>query len=189
MFDEAEHRDPKRRKIWVALVDGNLMQLDSLQKLARQRNIELRILVDFIHVAQYVWQAALAFHPADPEEQDAWVRTRLLEILRGKAGYVAGGMRRSATLQSMTKADRRPVDDCADYLLHYAPCLRYDKVLSAGLPIATGVIEGACRHLVNDRMNVTGARWSLNPDFEVEKSSPEGADRKKPGASAFCVTV
>jgi hypothetical protein len=145
----------------VALVDGNLTQLDSLQKLAHQRNIELCIFVDFIHVAQYVWQAALAFHPADPEKQDAWVRTRLLEILRGKATHVAGGMRRSATLQSMTTADRKPVDDCADYLLHYAPYLRYDKALSGGLPIATGVIEGACRHLVNDRMNVTGARWSL----------------------------
>jgi hypothetical protein len=161
MFDEAEHRDPRHHKTWVALVDGNLTQLDSLQKLARQRNIALRILVDFIHVAQYVWQAALVFYPADPEKQDAWVRVHLLEILRGKAGYVAGGMRRSATLQSMTTAERKPVDDCADYLLHYAPYLRYDKALAAGLPIATGVVEGACRHLVNDRMNVTGARWSL----------------------------
>jgi hypothetical protein len=162
MFDEAEHRDPQHRKTWAALVDGNLTQLDSLQKLARQRNIELFILVDFIHVAQYVWQAALAFYPGDPEKQDEWVRTRLLEILRGKAVYVAGGMRRSATLQSMKAAERKPVDGCADYLLHYAPYLRYDKALSGGLPIATGVIEGACRHLVNDRMNVTGARWSLN---------------------------
>lgn len=162
MFDEAEHRDPQHRKTWAALVDGNLTQLDSLQKLARQRNIDLWILVDFIHVAQYVWKAALAFHPGDSEKQDAWVLTRLLEILRGKAGRVAGGMRRSATLQSMEAAERKPVDDCADYLLHYAPYLRYDKALSLGLPIATGVIEGACRHLVNDRMNVTGARWSLN---------------------------
>ena len=162
MFDEAEHRDPLHHGAWVALVDGNLTQLDGLKKLARQRNIALQIFVDFIHVAQYVWQAALAFHPGEPEQQDTWVRTRLLEILRGKAGYVAGGMRRSATLQSMTAVDRKPIDDCADYLLHYAPYLGYDKALAAGLPIATGVVEGACRHLVNDRMNVTGARWSLD---------------------------
>lgn len=161
MFDEAEHRDPRHRKTWVALVDGNLTQLDILQKLARQRNIALRILVDFIHVAQYVWRAALAFYPADRAKQDAWVLPRLLEILRGKAGYVAGGMRRSATLQSLTTAERKPVDDCADYLLDYTPYLRYDEALAAGLPIATGVIEGACRHLVKDRMNLTGARWSL----------------------------
>jgi hypothetical protein len=161
MFDEAEHRDPRRQKTWVALVDGNLTQLDVLQKVARQRNIALRIIVDFIHVAEYVWEASAAFHPGDREKRDAWVLPRLLEILRGNAGYVAGGMRRSATLQSLKTDERKPVDECADYLLHYTPFLKYDEALAAGLPIATGVIEGACRHLVKDRMNVTGARWSL----------------------------
>jgi len=161
MFDEAEHRDPRREKTWVALVDGNLTQLDILQKVARQRNIALQIIVDFIHVAEYVWEASVAFYPKDREKQDAWVLARLMEILRGKAGYVAGGMRRSATLQSLKTAERTAVDECADYLLHYTPFLKYDEALAAGLPIATGVIEGACRHLVKDRMNVTGARWSL----------------------------
>jgi hypothetical protein len=70
-------------------------------------------------------------------------------------------MRRSATRGATAAADRQPVDDCADYLLDYAPYLQYDKALAEGLPIASGVVEGACRHLVNDRMNVTGARWSL----------------------------
>ena len=130
-------------------------------KLSRQRKVALQILVDFIHVAQYVWKAALAFYPGDSAKQDAWVRIRLLEILRGKAGYVAGGMRRSATRREMSTAARKPVDECADYLLHYARYLRYHTALSAGLPIASGVVEGACRHLVNDRMNLTGARWSL----------------------------
>ena len=118
-------------------------------------------MVDFIHVAEYVWKAALVFYPKDRKKQDAWVPARLLEILRGKAGDVAGGMRRSATLQSLTTAERKPVDECADYLLHYKPFLKYDEALAAGLPIATGVIEGACRHLVKERMNVAGARRSL----------------------------
>lgn len=162
MFDEAEHRDPQRQKTWVALVDGNLTQLEILLKVADKRRVALRILVDFIHVAQYVWKAASAFYPADREKQDAWTLPRLLEILRGKAGYVAGGMRRSATLRSLSASEREPVDECADYLLKYSPFLRYDQALVAGMPIATGVIEGACRHLVQDRMNVTGARWTLD---------------------------
>ena len=33
--------------------------------------------------------------------------------------------------------------------------------MAAGFPIATGVIEGACRHLINDRLDITGARWGL----------------------------
>jgi len=161
MFDEAERRDPKREKLWVALVDGNLTQIDHLQQLAEERNIPLIIVVDFIHVAQYVWKAAGAFFPGQEFERDRWTRGRLREILRGKASLVAAGMRRSATLRKMAAAERKPVDECAGYLLHYSPYLQYDKALAKGVPIATGVIEGACRHLVQDRMNLTGARWKL----------------------------
>lgn len=161
MFKEAAHRDPKGQKPWVALVDGNLPQIDHLQQLAEERNIPLIIIVDFIHVAQYVWKAAGALFPDQEPQQDRWMRAHLLEILCGKASLVAAGMRRSATLREMAAAERKPVDECADYLLHYSPFLQYDKALAAGMPIATGVIEGTCRHLVEDRMNLTGARWSL----------------------------
>jgi hypothetical protein len=74
---------------------------------------------------------------------------------------VAGGMRRSATLRGLLAKEREAVDDCAGYLLNYKDMLKYDQYLAAGLPIATGVIEGACRHVVNDRMAITGARWRL----------------------------
>ena len=57
---------------------------------------------------------------------------------------------------------RKPVDTCANYLLKYSPYLRYNEYLEQGMPIATGVIEGACRHLIKDRMDITGARWSLS---------------------------
>jgi len=160
MFDEAARRDPQRQKRWVALVDGNLPQIAHLEQLAKKRGVPLIIVVDFIHVSQYVWKAAGALFPNQELEQDRWTRQHLLEILRGKASLVAAGMRRSATLRQMG-AERKPVDECADYLLHYSPYLHYDKALAEGVPIATGVIEGACRHLVEDRMNLTGARWSL----------------------------
>ena len=70
-------------------------------------------------------------------------------------------MRRAATVAGLSRDTRKPVDRCADYLLKYAPYLHYDRYLAAGYPIATGVIEGACRHLVRDRMDLTGARWRL----------------------------
>lgn len=70
-------------------------------------------------------------------------------------------MRRSATKRRLAKDARRPIDTCANYLLKYRQYLRYDLALAAGFPIATGIIEGACRHVVKDRMDLTGARWSL----------------------------
>jgi hypothetical protein len=61
----------------------------------------------------------------------------------------------------LSPEERKPVDTCARYLLNHSQYLRYDQYLAGGMPIATGVIEGACRHLIKDRMDVTGARWSL----------------------------
>jgi hypothetical protein len=158
---EARHRDPDYEKTWVGLVDGNKTQIRELRRMARKNNFNLTIIVDIIHVIEYLWDAGRAFHPASGPELENWVRHRLLEILRGKAGLVAGGMRRSATRRDFSSKARKPVDICARYLLNHSPYLRYDRYLSQGLPIATGVIEGACRHLVKDRMDVTGARWSL----------------------------
>jgi hypothetical protein len=160
-FQEAHYRDPACEKNWVALVDGNKPQIRILRRTAKKQNIALTIIVDIIHVIEYLWKAGRAFHPETSLELESWVQHRLLEILKGKAGYVAGGMRRSATRRCLAAAARKPVDACARYLLNNSPYLRYDRYLSQGLPIATGVIEGACRHLVNDRMGVTGARWSL----------------------------
>jgi hypothetical protein len=74
---------------------------------------------------------------------------------------VAAGMRRSATRRGLTGAARKVVDTCANYFLRRKPMMRYHEVLLAGAPIASGVIEGACRHLVKDRMELTGARWTL----------------------------
>lgn len=70
-------------------------------------------------------------------------------------------MRRSATRKKLTKKQREPVEKCATYLKNKAPFLKYNQYLEKGLPIATGVIEGACRHLVKDRMEITGAKWRL----------------------------
>ena len=157
---DAEHRDPRHEKTWVGLVDGAETQLERIEEIASAYEVPLVIVLDIIHVAQYVWKASRAFRE-EQHERDYWVQTRLKRVLEGKAVHVAAGMRRSATLRKLSDSEREPVDKCADYLKKYAAYLRYDEYLAAGLPIATGVIEGAVRHLVKDRMELTGARWRL----------------------------
>jgi hypothetical protein len=161
-FAEAIHRNTGGDKIWVALVDGNKPQIRYLKRMAEKNQINLTIIVDIIHVIEYLWSAGRAFHPDSGSELESWVQHRILQVLRGKGHLMAGGMRRSATLRDLSAGVRKPVDTCANYLLTYSSYLRYDRYLSQGLPIATGVIEGACRHLVKDRMDITGARWSLS---------------------------
>lgn len=74
---------------------------------------------------------------------------------------MAAGIRRAATNRKLGKTKRKPVDTCVDYLLNKGRYLKYHQYLEKGFPIATGVIEGACRHLIKDRMDLTGARWRL----------------------------
>ena len=161
-FDEALRRDPGREKKWVALVDGNKTKDPYPETPCREEGDRA------YHHRRFCPRDRVPLESGQrvsfrirPGAGGDWVRHRLLEILRGKAGYVAGGMKRSATLRKISEKARKPVDKCARYLLNHTPYLRYDQYLARGLPIATGVIEGACRHLVKDRMEVTGARWSL----------------------------
>jgi hypothetical protein len=160
-FEEASSRDPQHLRQWVVLVDGEERQLDYVKAAAKREGVEVTIVLDFIHVLEYVWKAAFCFFTPGSDAAETWVMERALRILQGKASDVAAGIRRSATLQALSAKERENVDKCADYLLKYRPYLHYDQYLARGYPIATGVIEGACRHLVCDRMDITGARWRL----------------------------
>lgn len=160
VFDEAQRRDPTHTRTWVALVDGNNHQIDRIQAEAGQRGVEVTIVIDLIHVLEYLWGAAWCFFDeADPAAED-WVRHRALAILNGNARQVATGIRRRASSKALAPTQRTKADACARYLINKANYLDYHTALASGWPIATGVIEGACRHLVKDRMDITGARWS-----------------------------
>ncbi len=161
-FEEAARRDPARKKIWVGLSDGDEDQLVLLEKLAREYGVRITIVLDLIHVTEYLWKATTCFNKEGSPAAEEWVTERVLAILRGKAIDVAAGIRRSATKRGLSQSERKAADKCADYLLKYAEYLHYDMYLAMGLPISTGVIEGACRHLVKDRMDLTGARWGLD---------------------------
>jgi hypothetical protein len=107
-----------------------------------------------------LWRAADAFHPESSPEAEKWVEDRLLALLSGRpAGEIAKSLRAMVARHDAKVA--KPVVKCASYLVKNARWLHYDHALADGLPIATGVIEGACRYLVQDRMGRTGARWSL----------------------------
>lgn len=159
-FQDALRRDPDRRLPWVVLVDGNETQLEQVYLAAARARVKITVILDVIHVLEYLWKASYCFHKDGSKEAEEWVHERLLMLLSGtSASNVAAGMRRSATLQMLTK--REAVDTCAAYLCKNKDLLHYHDALAAGFPIATGVIEGACRYLVRDRMDKTGARWSL----------------------------
>lgn len=159
MLDEAIRRDPDKKRPWTILVDGAEKQLNTILDLICSYRPDVTIILDFIHVLEYVWKAAYSFFEPGKKEARRWVCDRALKILQGQASDVAETLRHS--LAGLSRAKRKAVEKCADYLKKYEPLLQYHVFLKDGLPIATGVIEGACRHLIKDRMDLTGARWRL----------------------------
>jgi hypothetical protein len=157
VFAEADRRDPHRRRTWIALADGNKDQIAWIRAQAAARGITITITCDFIHVLEYLWDAAWCFFPEASPDAGSWVRDRAAAILDGRARGVAAALRDAAA--GLSAAKRKTAGKTARYLDAKAPWLDYPAALAAGWPISTGVIEGACRHLVKDRMDITGARW------------------------------
>jgi hypothetical protein len=163
IFDEADRRDPGHLRTWIALADGDVHQLGQIQAQAAARGITLAIVIDFIHVLEYLWKAAWCFHPPRDPAMEDWVTAQALDILHGRVAGVTARIRQLAAGHPP-----RPGGEHAKIIrktLHYLdakqPWMDYPRALAEGWPIATGVIEGACRHLVQDRMGITGARWGL----------------------------
>ncbi len=100
-FDEATRRDPDQKRTWVALVDGNRHQIDRIRAEARARSLTVSILVDFVHVIEYVWAAAWCFHPEGDPAAQTWVPQHARRILAGQAGIAAAAIRRKATKQAL----------------------------------------------------------------------------------------
>ncbi len=161
-FDQAQARDPAHGRTWVVLVDGAEHQLGLIHAEAARRGITIHILIDLIHVLEYTWKAAWSLHAAaDPAAED-WVAVKALAILAGDSARVAAEITAEADAAGLTAGQRTGADICVRYLTAKQEFLRYDQALAAGWPIATGVIEGACRHLIGDRLDITGARWGLD---------------------------
>lgn len=160
-FAEAKRRDPEGERAWVMLVDGQEEQLRQVYAAIERHEAEVIVIQDFVHVLEYLWQAAWCLHKEGDPAAEQWVQLHAIDILKGKSSDVAAGMRRSATRRDLSQSERQPLDKCAEYLLKNRERLDYARALRGGLPIATGVIEGACRHLVKQRMECSGARWSL----------------------------
>ena len=161
-FAEATRRDPDHRRRWVVLLDGQRDQIKRVERSARKVGAQITLVLDIVHALEYLWRAAYAFHKDGTPEAESWVEHQLVKLLGGASGgTIAKSLRLMIKSHGLDENTAAPVEKAASYLVKHTRLLHYDRALADGLPIATGVIEGACRYLVQDRMGRTGARWSL----------------------------
>ena len=139
----------------VALSDG----CPSLQTRLTRYFPDYTLILDFIHANEYLWKVANALFGEGNEQRLGWMRARTLQLLSGQARQLIAEFRALAKQPRMRKSKRTVLLTTANYFERNLPCMDYSTYLSKGWPIASGVIEGACRHFVKDRCELSGMRW------------------------------
>jgi nitroreductase len=156
LADRALRRDGPWIVDRVALTDG----AHALQDQMRAALPGHTLVLDIIHAVEYLWIAANALLGERHPDRTAWVRARLLGVLRGQVDEVVAALTIEAAAPDLAATKRDAVAATIAYYRRNAPCMRYDRYLARGWPIGTGVIESACGHLVKDRLQQAGMRWT-----------------------------
>jgi len=151
-------RDPRQRKTLICLLDGEAA-LWTMQGQWLGQSVGI---LDLFHVLERLWLVAHCLHPEKSRGAEAFVTHHLRMLLEGKVGYVIGNFKRLLNADQVRGSGRRTVQAVITYYENNRQHMRYDEYLAAGYPIGSGVAEGACRHLVKDRLEQTGMRWAVD---------------------------
>jgi hypothetical protein len=140
----------------VALTDG----CEALQSRVETHLPDFTLILDFVHASEYLWDAANALHGEHSPKRDIWAEQQTLQLLSGQTQSVIAELVRLVQKPRWSQAKRKAFTSAANYFQRNQPYMHYKDYLANGWPIASGVIEGACRHLVKDRCELSGMRWT-----------------------------
>ncbi len=159
LLEESVLRNPQERRPMVHLCDGQEALWQARDDYLPDDNAV--DILDLLHVTPRLWQAAKLFYGESSPLVVPFVRQRVTQVLQGKVETVVRGLRRLAVEHKLKSAKKKKLARICRYLYKNRQRMRYDEYLAKGYPIASGVIEGACRHLVKDRMERAGMHWTM----------------------------
>jgi hypothetical protein len=155
---EFAQRNPRLKRPTVCLCDGQEALWQACAKAILDPD---RVdILDLLHVTPRLWQAAKLLYGEKSPEVLPFVRQRVTQVLEGKVETVIRRVRRLTAVRGIKGAKKKALARIGRYFTKNRPRMRYDVYLRQGYPIASGVIEGACRHLIKDRMERAGMHWT-----------------------------
>jgi len=157
--DEIRARHSGSNKPIICIMDGEKALWDMRDVF--QQHVPMVDILDLLHVTPRLWNAAALFYSRGSDEAEKFVRERVLRILQGHVKSVIRGLRRMATTHKLRGKKLQDLRKICRYFENNRERMRYHEYLALGYPIASGVIEGACRHIVKDRLERTGMSWSI----------------------------
>lgn len=149
-----EQRQAEHIIHYVALTDGNR----GLKNRVKQDLPQFTLIVDLMHVTEYLWEAANSLLGETHPLRDHWMQDALRCLLEDEFDHLLTHL--NYQLAGLSKRKQATLKKVMTYLRNNRDHMHYQDYLAQGYPIGTGVIEGACRHLVKDRFERAGMRWS-----------------------------
>jgi hypothetical protein len=159
LAQEVNLRNPDGEKPIPCIMDGQDTLWAALPKYFP--NLKLIHILDIIHVCSYVWDATHLFCKKGTPEAIRFAKDRIGRLLKGEVDGVIRGLRWKGTYEKLTQKELEELERVCGYFENNRHRMAYDEYLAAGYPIASGVIEGACRNVIVDRMEHSGMRWVL----------------------------
>ncbi len=158
LADEVVRRNPSGTKPLVFLSDGERALHDRQGEYLPE---DVICILDLFHVMERLWKAAWCLFDEATEKRQAhqWVEKYLRMLLEGNVRHVVSGLRQMMTKRNLKGSRRKTIREVTGYFERNRERMKYDEYLAAGYPIGSGVVEGACRHLVKDRLERAGMRW------------------------------
>ncbi len=165
-------RDPTGEKNLIILLDGDPNLDNAFNQALQDHRLVDRVdalILDIIHVSGYVWEAGTALCGETGNGRIVWVRDKLLAILQSDVGRVIGGLKQTLTKTKLSPSKRNKLQKAITYFENHRHMMDYATYLAKGYPIATGLIEGACRSFVKERMEQSGMHWSIKGAHSILK--------------------
>jgi hypothetical protein len=158
LLKQVANREGEHIQHRAALCDG----CEALQTRIEDRFATFTLILDFIHADEYLWDVANSLFGETYPQRLAWMKEHSLQILSGQTEQLIAKFRQMAQDSQYSATQRAQLTKTANYFERNLPYMDYPSYLALGWPIASGVIEGACRHFVKDRCELSGMRWEQN---------------------------
>ncbi len=151
--------DPNGEQEIQILMDG----CKSLEDLFREFFPKARLTLDVRHVEQRLWDVARKLFREGSEQVEEWVEEQRERLYSGKEAEIIEELKKKKqevpTRGPGTKEKREVLEETIGYIEPRLGMMGYEELLEKDLVIATGIVEGACRYVVGERMDCGGMRW------------------------------
>jgi hypothetical protein len=162
-LDDIRKRMTNPKSRFVVPIDAGIGLEDKIMAYVEKYGMEEQfdgIIIDIIHVSEYVWDAATATLGENSKLRTDWVRKVLEDLLDNKTDKVIQDFILIIDKANLSENKQKQVNKAITYFTNHKHKMDYKTFIKKGYPVSSALVESACGHLIKERMEQSGMRWS-----------------------------